>query len=286
MLKQSTLAPALFILASAALPLATFAEPGVEPHRTTSGEVESKLPGKITDLDILKPPGPRNPASGAPVEWPNITKDTDIYSFTFIDRLEYGDPDGPNNYLWDAGGWVGGDFNKFWWKTEGEGPTHGGGPENTELQALYSRSISPFWNGQIGLRYDLNPNPDRGFAVLGFQGLAPGWFGTDTAMFISEDGDVSWRGEFEYEQLLTQRLFLSPRVEINLAAQDVPEYGRGSGVVDTEIGLRLRYQIRREFSPYIGVRWEQLYGETKDIAERAGESTSSTNFVIGLRAWF
>ncbi|MES1945350.1 copper resistance B [Salinisphaera sp. PC39] len=247
---------------------------------------DSELPGKVIDPDVVAPAGPTTPYSGAPAGWENFIKDSQPYAFSLIDRLEYGDADEGNTYLWDAQGWVGGDIHKFWWKTEGEGPTHGGGPENTEFQALYNRVISPFWGVQAGVRYDTNPNPDRGFAVLGIQGLAPYWFETDTAMFVSEDGDVSFRGEFEYELLLTQKLILQPRLEINASADDVPEYGLASGLNSSEAGLRLRYEIKREFAPYIGVRWEQKYGDTKDFAEAAGEDTSSTAFVIGLRAWY
>jgi len=247
---------------------------------------QTSLPGKTTDPDIIRPPGKLNPNSGAPVEWPNVTMDEKVYNFSLIDRLEYGDPDGTNNYLWDAQGWIGGDFNKFWWKTEGEGPLNGGGPETTEFQALYNRTLDSFWGFQVGLRYDVNPNPDRGFAVFGFQGLAPQWFEADNSMFISEDGDVSFRGEYEYELLITQRLVVAPRLEVNLSAQDTREYGLGSGFNNTEMGLRLRYAFVREFAPYIGVRWEQLYGETRDIAKRAGENSSSTAFVVGVRAWY
>ncbi|MAA75139.1 MAG: copper resistance protein CopB [Salinisphaeraceae bacterium] len=248
---------------------------------------ESKpLPGENADPEAIYPPGERNPNSGAPAEWPKITMDQEKFAFALVDRLEYGDTEGVNNYLWDAQGWIGGDTNKFWWKTEGEGPERGAGPENTEFQALYNRMISPFWGLQAGLRYDTNPGPDRGFAVLGIQGLAPYWFESDTALFVSDDGKVSFRGEFEYEILLTQRLILQPRLEFNASAQNVPEYGLGQGLNDTEMGLRLRYEIKREFAPYIGVRYEALYGETEDIAQRAGEATSSTNFVIGVRAWY
>lgn len=246
----------------------------------------TKPPGKITDPNTVQPPGNVNPASGAPAEWGDILADTKIYYFSLIDRLEYGDPNGTNNYLWDAQGWIGGDFNRLWWKTEGEGPLNGGGPEDTELQVLYNRTIDSFWGIQAGLRYDLNPNPDRGFVVIGIQGLAPQWFETDNSMFVSEDGDISWRGEYEYELLLTQRLIIAPRIEINLSAQEVSEYGLGSGLNNTEAGLRLRYAIRRELVPYIGVRWEQLYGETKDIARRRYERTSSTALVLGIRAWY
>lgn len=247
---------------------------------------ESELPGRTTDPDLIRPPGPRNPASGAPAEWPDFLTEEDLYGFAMIDRLEYGDDDEANTYLWDAQGWVGGDLHKLWLKTEGEGPTNGGGPEDTEFQALYSRTIGPFWDFQAGLRYDANPEPDRGYAVVGIQGLAPYWFETDAALFLSEEGDLSARVELEYELLLTQRLILQPRLEVNASASDVPELDLGSGLNDTEMGLRLRYEIRREFAPYIGVRYERSYGETEDLLEAAGEPSSSTSLVIGIRAWY
>jgi copper resistance protein B len=105
-------------------------------------------------------------------------------------------------------------------------------------------------------------------------------------LFISEDGDVSLRGELEYDLLLTQRLILQPSLELNASASDVPEHGVGSGFGSTEAGIRLRYEIRRELAPYIGVRWEQLYGDTRDLARDHGEPTSSTSLVVGIKAWF
>ena len=164
-----------------------------------------------------------------------------------------------------------------------------GDPEKTELQALYYRTIAPFWGVQAGLRYDTRPGgpkQDRGYAVVGLQGLAPYWFETATALFVSEEGDLSFRGEFEYDFLLTQRLILQPRMEFNVSASDVPELGLASGLNNTEIGIRLRYEIVREFAPYIGARWGRLYGDTKDISEREGEPTSVTSLVIGFRIWF
>lgn len=252
----------------------------------TSGMALAEPLAGTAPLNTVVPQGPTNSASGAPAAWSQPIHDQRINHYVLIDRLEYGAMSGADNYLWDAQGWVGGDYHRFWWKTEGEGPADGGSPESSEFQALYSRTISPFWNAQIGLRYDLNPNPDRGFAVLGLEGLLPYWLETDTSMYVSEDGDVSFRGEFEYDLRLTQRLILQPRIELNLAAQSTPKYGLGSGLNNTEMGLRLRYEIRREFAPYIGVRWEQQYGETRDFSRAEGESSSSTAFVIGIRAWF
>ena len=256
------------------------------PNEAIAGtDNEHELPGKVTDPDVIVPPGERTPYSGAPAEWENFIKDSQTYPFTTVDRLEYGNSDDGDTYLWDAQGWIGGDFNKFWWKTEGEGPTDGS-PEDTEFQALYNRTISPFWGAQVGLRYDTNPEPDTGYAVLGVQGLAPYWFETDTALFLSEDGDLSFRAELEYELLFTQRLILQPRLEFNVSADDVPELGLGSGLNNTEVGLRLRYEIKREIAPYIGVRWERLYGDTRDIARREGEPASVTSLVAGIRIWF
>lgn len=251
----------------------------------TGTSLAGNPPGKA-GLDAVYPKAPRNSASGAPANWPEATEDSNIYSYTLVDRLEYGASNGPDNYLWDAEGWAGGDYNKLWWKTEGEGPIHRGEPEDTEFQALYNRRISPFWGAQFGVRYDINPNPNRGFLVIGLQGLAPQWVETDNAVFVSEDGDVSFRGEYEYHWLITQRFAVAPRIEINLSVQDVPEYQLGNGINNTEIGMRFRYAIRREFAPYIGVRWEQKYGETKGLARAAGEPTSSTAFVVGVRAWY
>lgn len=224
--------------------------------------------------------------TGAPEDWPMPLKDDSTFSLLLLDRFEYGDSDDGNSRLWDAQGWYGGDYNKLWIKTEGEGPT-GESLEVAETQLLYNRTFSPFWGWQTGFRYDIRPGEeDVAYAVFGLQGLAPQWFESDVALFVSEDGDASLRGEFEYDLLLTQRLKLQPRLEFNVSAEDVPALGVGSGLSNTEAGLRLRYEIRRELAPYVGVRWERLYGDTRDMARAAGEDTSRTSLVIGLRAWF
>ena len=204
--------------------------------------------------------------TGAPEDWPMPLMGDQRYGAFFLDRLEYGDSDEGETILWDAQVWYGGDYNKLWFETEGEGPT-GESPE-AELQALYHRPFSPFWSWQAGVRYDLRPDgeEDIAYAALGLQGLAPQWFETDLT--------------------LTQRLILQPRLELNVSGSDVPELGLGSGLTSTEAGLRLRYEIRRELAPYVGVRWERLHGDTRDLARSEGEPTSVTSFVVGLRAWF
>lgn len=202
------------------------------------------------------------------------------------ERLEYRSNEGDPIFLWDGQGWYGGDKNKLWIKTEGEYSFDEGAFEDAEIQALWARPISRYFDLQAGVRYDFAPGDDRTFGVFGVQGLAPYWFEVDAAAFVSDDGDISARVEVEYELLLTQRLILQPRTELNFAIQDVPANGVGSGLSKAEIGARLRYEIRREFAPYIGVEWERSVGETADLVRADGGDPSSVSFIAGLRVWF
>lgn len=188
-------------------------------------------------------------------------------------------------YRWEGEGWLGGDINRIVVKSEGEGSTKDG-TESAEIQALYSRAIGPYFNLQAGLRQDIQPAPSQTYATLGFEGLAPYWFEVEGAAFVSAHGDALARLEGYYDQNITQRLILQPRAELNLAAQDIPRSAIGSGLTDAELGLRLRYEITREFAPYIGVSWETKAGRTADYSRAAGENPSSLNFVVGIRTWF
>lgn len=205
-------------------------------------------------------------------------------SWFMADRAEYRLREGKDGYLWDGQGYYGGDINKFWFKTEGEG-SFGEKIESAEVQALYSRAIAPFFDFQAGIRQDFAPI-DRTYAVVGIQGLAPYLFEVDAAAFLSDRGDFTARFEAEYDQRITQRLILQPRLELNLAAQDVPELGIGAGLDAIEAGLRLRYQFAREFAPYIGIEQEWKIGQSADYARADGEDPSVTNYVVGIRFWF
>ncbi|KPF82994.1 copper resistance protein CopB [Brevundimonas sp. AAP58] len=202
-----------------------------------------------------------------------------------IDRLEVGFDDGEEGWTWDVAGWTGGDINRFWWKSEGEGDFDG--EVEGEVQALYSRAISPFWDVQAGLRQDFREDgEDPTHLVLGLQGLAPYWWEFDAAAFLSTEGDLTARVEAEYDQRITQRLILQPRVEIEASASDVLELGLGSGFTHVEAGVRLRYEIAKEFAPYIGVEWSRELGDTADFTRAAGGEPEHTRFVVGLKAWF
>jgi copper resistance protein B len=209
----------------------------------------------------------------------------EIYTLVLVDRLEYQTNEGDDLLLWDAQAWLGGDYDKLWVKTEGE-RTLGGVLEEAQLQALYSRAIAPFWDLQVGVQHDFEPNPSRTSGVIGIQGLARYWFEVDAAAFVSEDGDVSARVEAEYELLITQQLVLQPRAELSFAVQDVEELGIGSGLSTAELGLRLRYEVKREVAPYVGVSWSRKVGETARFARDEGEDVSAVSFVAGIRLWF
>jgi len=203
-----------------------------------------------------------------------------------IDSIEAGFGDGEKSYSWNAQGWTGGDINRFWWKTEGEG-AFDGKLHDAEVQALYSRAIAPFWDVQAGVRQDFRPDgEDTTHLTVGVQGVAPYWFEMSAAAFLSTEGDLTARAEAEYDQRITQKWILQPAIEVALSASDIPELEIGSGLTSVTAGLRLRYEIRKEFAPYVGVEWSRSFGDTADYAKARGDDVDATRFVVGIKAWF
>lgn len=206
-------------------------------------------------------------------------------SMILFNLAEYQVRNGRDGYRWDGEAWFGKDLDRLVVKTEGEGAFREG-VDSAEIQALYSRALDPFWNLQAGVRYDFKPNPSRTYATIGIEGVAPYWFETEAAVFLSNKGEVLGRIEGYYDQRITQRLILQPRVEFNLSAQDVRETRIGAGLSNAELGLRLRYEVQREFAPYIGVSYDRKFGQTADYARADGKDVKTTSFVIGVRTWF
>ena len=192
-------------------------------------------------------------------------------------------PDG-GGYRWDIEGWFGGDINRFVVKTEGEGSRRDG-VDDAEIQALYSRVTARYTDLQIGLRHHLEPRSTT-YLTVGVESMFPYWFEAEGALFLSQRGDLLARVEGSYDFRLTQRLILQPRAELEFAARDIPRSGIGSGLSNAELGLRLRYEIRRELAPYIGVNYERKFGDTADFARAAGDDAGEVQVVVGLRAWF
>lgn len=203
--------------------------------------------------------------------------DQAIYNKFIAERFEYEGNGKLHLFKWDIQDWVGNDEHKLWIKTEGDYS----GDQNifgrADLQLLYSRNISTFWDFQIGVRRAFEP--ERTFdAVIGFQGLAPQFIQVDGAMFINEKGNVLGRFSLGYDLLLTQRLILMPRIEVNVAAEDIENRGVKAGVTEFEAGMRLRYEIEREFAPYVGFDYVE--------EESLREHHHSVRFVVGMRFWY
>ncbi|WP_223253173.1 copper resistance protein B [Cycloclasticus zancles] len=214
----------------------------------------------------------------------SMGRDDPLLTKVMVGQFELRNTEGSDPIVLEAQGWVGKDLNKLWVKVDVENVS--GKTDEAELQFLYSKAIAPYWDVQVGWRHDKMPTPNRDWFAVGFQGLAPYFFEIDAAAFIGNNGQTALRLEAEYEIMLTQKLILTPEVEINAYSKDDEATGVGSGLSDIELGLRLRYEIRREFAPYIGVNWNKTYGDTANFSRDEGEDVSDTQFVVGIRAWF
>lgn len=209
-----------------------------------------------------------------------------LFWMLLTDRLELASDGGSEELSWELSGWFGGDLHRLWLESEGHEPEGGSEGGQVEVELLYGRAISPFFDLRAGLRHDLDPDPTRTFATIGLHGLAPYWFEVDAALYLSEDGDLSARLEAERDFLITQRLIAVPAAEVDLAAGSVPENGVGSGLSEVELGLRFRYELVREVAPYVGIEWSREFGETADLARLDGEDVESIRWVVGLRLWY
>lgn len=213
--------------------------------------------------------------------------DNEIFATFRADRFEHQWREHGNEVvLWDVAGWIGNDYNRIWLESEGEWSVDEEKVEEAEVELFYGHSIASFWDLRFGVRHDFEPDPERTFAAVGIQGLAPQWFETEANVYLSEDGDVSAGLEAEYELMLTQRLHLIPRLEAGFSAQDVPEYETWQGITDVTLGSRLMYQIRREFAPYVGVSWSRKVGETAHNIDKEGGDVEMWSFLGGVRFWF
>ncbi|ALN80717.1 copper resistance protein B [Lysobacter antibioticus] len=207
-----------------------------------------------------------------------------VNSYLLINRLEAVEVEHGSAQAWEGQGWIGTDTDRLWLRSEGE--REHGRTESADLEVLYGRAISPWWDLVAGVKHDFAPAGSQTWAAIGVQGLSPYKFEVAATAYIGESGRTALNLEAEYELLLTNRLILQPLVEIELSGRDDPQRGIGSGLSSVEAGLRLRYEITRRFAPYVGVTWERAFGGTADYRRDAGESVEDTRLVAGLRLWF
>ena len=235
------------------------------------------------DSGHVPPPPPRQPMP--PMSDEEMGRVMDMHDDPLLgmfklDQFEYAQGDGASATDWEAEAWIGHDYNKFCLRSEGERDS---GATDARIEAFWDHAFASHWDWQLGVRHDFGSGPNRDWAAFGVQGIAPYWFELEATAYVGDSGRTALRLRAEYELLLTQRLILQPELEANAYGRRDPERGVASGVNDAEFALRLRYEIRRQIAPYIGVIWKRRYGDTDFIATHA---SSETQFVAGLRVWF
>lgn len=268
------------MIGAVVLPLSSFAQEvdhaamGHGPPTTAPAEPRTPIP-PVTDedRDAAMPPPQGHPAH-----------DDTIQRFVLLDRLEAWDADPGIGLAWEGQGWIGTDLDRLWLRSEGERVD--GQTDSADLEVLYGRSIARWWDVVAGIRHDFKPGASQSFAAIGVMGLAPYKFEIEATGYIGESGQTAARFEIEYETLLTNRLILQPLIEVDFHGQNDELRGIGSGLSTAEAGLRLRYEITRQFAPYIGVAHERAFGRTADFRRAEGEGSDDTRVVMGVRVWF
>jgi copper resistance protein B len=209
--------------------------------------------------------------------------DTKFNYQVLFDRLEWqgGDSGG---FTLENTSWFGGDINRLWIRSDLD--SDDGDLESGSVDALWGRSFSRWWDFVLGMRQDFRPGDPQGWAAVGIQGLAPQWFEIEATAYVGAEGRTRAEFEVEYDVLLTQRMKLQPIIDLDLYGKDDPERGIGAGLSSLEAGIRVRYEIRREFAPYVGVTWDRKLFGTADRARERGEDAGRVRVAFGLRAWF
>jgi copper resistance protein B len=234
------------------------------------------------------------PKVSAQEDWPAPVNDQENRLFTLFDVLEYrpsiGGTQNNSDYRWDTEGWYGGDYNRLWFKSEGQRNTAFKADYDVDFQLLYGRFIQKYYDLQMGGRVETQSfrgaNVTRGQTVIGIEGLVPYNYEVEAALFVDQNGKVSGRLSLTKDLLLTERLILQTRFETNGAVQRVEKFTTGSGLNNLELGFRLRYEIRREVAPYVGVSLDRSFGETATLVRQEGGEPSQIRFVAGVRMWF
>ena len=210
-------------------------------------------------------------------------EDDPLIAKLLLDKLEYvrGKRD---SMVWDGRFRFGRDLNQLWIRSEGQRAK--GKIQDAEAELLWGHTFSPFWTAMTGVRHDFGTGPSRDWAALGIQGLAPYKFDVEATAYLGAAGRTALKLKTSYDLLLTQRLILTPEVDANLYSKDDRARGVGAGLSDASLGLRLRYEIRREFAPYIGFNLVRKYGKTADFSRAEGAPVHDLQLVTGVRIWF
>lgn len=276
-------------------PGATEAMPGMDHSKMGHGSASKGDAGSGMHMDHGSmqggdpPPDARDPhaySGGYTLDPARPLRLADEHNFGsfLVDRLESARTSGNGFTTYELQGWYGRTYDRAVLKAEGE--VDGGKLHDARTELLWGHAVAAYWDTQLGLRHDGGLKPERKWLAFGVQGLAPYWFEVDATAYVGEEGRTALRFDAEYELLLTQKWILQPRLEANFYGKSDAPRERGSGLSDATLGLRLRYEIRREFAPYIGIERSNKYGGSADFARAEGQRTSESRIVAGLRFWF
>ena len=276
------------------MPPAPPAEPRADPvdhaamgHDMHAGEnaaTDLDLPSSAPPLEPIPTITPTDRLAAFPDVAGHSVHDNAIHSYWLLDRLEAWDADTGTGIGWEAMSWIGTDLDRVWLRSEGEHAN--GAVDAADVEVLYGRAIAPWWDVLAGVRHDFGEGPSQTFAAIGVQGLSTYMFEIGATAYVGESGQTAASLEIEYETLFTNRLILQWMAEAELHGKDDERRNVGAGLGTVEAGLRLRYEVTRQFAPYIGVVHERAYGNTADFRRADGEDIDDTRVVAGLRLWF
>jgi len=278
MIRHVVVGVAVALLSSGGLAApATAQEP--DPHAHHAPPQDAKpIPGNVPPLTEA------DRAAAFPDVSGHAAQDNAVNYLVLFDQFEWQRASGANGFNWDNHGWIGKDTSRLWFRTEGE--SEGGSLTSAHADVLFGHSIARWWDVVAGVRQDVRPGSPQTWAAIGIQGLAPYWFEIEVTAYVGASGRTLARLEVEYELLVTNRLILQPLIEIDVHGKGDPERGISAGLSNTEAGLRLRYEIRRELAPYVGLTWQQKPGKRDSFSTLGGENFRGLRLAAGARWWF
>jgi copper resistance protein B len=248
------------------------------------GTLPARAAAQDVAADHIPPSAPAQPMPEmSAAQMVDVMQMDDAAAFGMFKLDQFEHAVGTNGAAWEAEAWYGSDFDKLWLRSEGE---HDNGDTGMRTEALWDHAFASFWDWQLGVRHDSGVGSARDWAAFGVQGLAPYWIELEATAYVGAQGRSALRLRAEYELLFTQRLILQPEAELNFYGRNDVRREIGAGLSDVTFGLRLRYEIRREFAPYLGIVWKRRFGNTADLVRSAGYDASDAQFVAGVRVWF
>lgn len=293
-MKRSTTTPAAADTGRQITPHATVVIPAGGKHTATPaapptpgglGGMDGKAMGAMQGGSA--PPGARSPdysdGVGYGSRMPQMSGNDAVGMLSF-DQLEAKQGHDGNAQAWEIEGSYGRDLDKLWVRTEGD--VSAGKIQEGDAEAFWYHGISTYWGRQLGVRHDFGVGPQRNWAAFGVEGIAPYFFKVQATGYVGSQGRTAARFRADYEVLFTQRLILQPELEANLYGKDDPQRRIGSGLSDIQFGLRLRYEIKRQFAPYIGINFVDRIGTTADFARQDHQHVFDRQIVAGVRVWF